>query len=286
MKKILFISTRYPFPVLGGDKIRAVEIIKFLSKKNKVDLVCLTNKNQILNKHSKICNDIKIFKISLIERFLFTIFSLLKIEPLQIGFYKSNSMRKHINDIKDKYNTIIFHTIRASQYLPENFKGKKILEMTDLSSLRYHQIFNQLSFFNPLKYIYLLEKYLVKRYEKKNIKLFDKTVLVSRKDVKKEINQFPKRKLIFIHNGCYINKKLFNFSNENNKILFIGNIKYFPNRYACYEFANEILPVINNLYPKIKFHIVGDINFFDKYKLKSFLNVLHCLCSNQHQLKD
>ena len=52
MKKILFISTRFPFPVLGGDKLRSFDILEFLSKKNQVDLVCLGEKNKILKKKS------------------------------------------------------------------------------------------------------------------------------------------------------------------------------------------------------------------------------------------
>ena len=46
MNKILFITTRYPFPITGGDKLRAFDILKFLSKKNQIDLVCLGNENQ------------------------------------------------------------------------------------------------------------------------------------------------------------------------------------------------------------------------------------------------
>ena len=45
-KKILFVTPRYPFPVNGGDKLRITEIMKFLSKKNKVDLVSIGTKKQ------------------------------------------------------------------------------------------------------------------------------------------------------------------------------------------------------------------------------------------------
>ena len=51
MKKILFITTRFPFPVLGGDKLRSFDILEFLSKKNQVDLVCLGEKNKIPKKN-------------------------------------------------------------------------------------------------------------------------------------------------------------------------------------------------------------------------------------------
>ena len=178
MKKILFISTRYPLPVLSGDKIRAIGILKFLSKKNKIDLVCLTNRDQIQTKHPKVCNSIKIFKIGLIKRCIYTLLYFLKGEPLQVGFYHSKEMKNYLDNVHSNYHTIIFHTLRSCQYIPKNFSGKKILEMTDLLSLRYQQIFEQLSKLNPSKYIYLLEKYLVQKYEKKNIKFLDKIIFV------------------------------------------------------------------------------------------------------------
>ena len=127
MKKILFISTRYPFPVWGGDKIRAVGILKFLSKKNKVDLICLSKQEQNVSNQLTFCKNIKVFKISLTKRLIYTIISLLKNEPLQIGFYRSEEMKNYINKIHLNYRTIIFHTLRTCQYLPKNFKGKKYL---------------------------------------------------------------------------------------------------------------------------------------------------------------
>ena len=273
MINILFISTRYPLPILGGDKIRAVGIVKFLSRKNKVDMVCINADKYTNLKYPKICNSIKSFKIGLLNRCFNTLLSLLRGEPLQIGFYYSKKLKEYINSINSNYDTIIFHTLRSCQYLPENFNGSKILEMTDLLSLRYEQTFQWLSFFNPNKYIYWLEKKLVEKYEKKQVELFDKIIFVSKEDVTKNSIKFPKEKLFFIHNGCYINKKLFKFSKKNYKILFIGNIKYPPNKYAVYNFAKNILPKLNTLYPDVEFHVVGEINFFDKVNLNRFENV-------------
>jgi hypothetical protein len=47
MKKILFITTRNPYSGrYSGDVRRAIKVIKFLKKKNKVDVVFLTKKKQ------------------------------------------------------------------------------------------------------------------------------------------------------------------------------------------------------------------------------------------------
>jgi hypothetical protein len=45
MKKILLVTTRYPYPAFGGDKNRFIGIAKSLADKNQVDIVCFSNKN-------------------------------------------------------------------------------------------------------------------------------------------------------------------------------------------------------------------------------------------------
>ena len=82
MNKILFISTRYPFPIYGGDKLRAFDILKFLSKKNHVDLVCIGKKEEINNKNLNFCKNIKVFHLNFISRIINILFALLKLEQL------------------------------------------------------------------------------------------------------------------------------------------------------------------------------------------------------------
>lgn len=61
---------------------------------------------------------------------------------------------------------------------------------------------------------------------------------------------------------------LFKYKKNNNKIVFIGNIKYLPNRLACNDFVNNVLNKIHLKYPKIEFHIIGDIGFVEKFFLQ------------------
>ena len=269
MKKILFVSTRYPFPIFGGDKLRAFDIIKFLSKKNRVDLVCLGKKEEIDNKNLKFCKSVKVFNLNFLFRIINTVLSLFKLEPLQNGYFLSNEMKEYIYSTKDKYDSIICHLLRSSQYLPNKFNGKKILETTDLLSSNYEQSINELSALNPYKYIYIIEKLLVERYEKKIFKKFNNIVFVTKTDAKKARKKVSKKNKIYVvNNAKSFNTKLFKFKKTNNKIIFIGNIKYLPNRLACDDFVNNVLNEIHIKYPKIEFHIIGDIGFLEKFILK------------------
>ena len=273
MSKILFISTRYPFPIFGGDKLRSFGILKFLSKKNRVDLVCLGKRNE-MQKKLAFCRNIKVFHLGFLPRIINTIFSFLKLEPLQNGFCLSNEMKNYIDNVEDKYDTIICHLLRSSQYLPNKFKGKKILEMTDLPSLNYQQLINQLSILNPLKYIYAIEKFLVYRYEEKISGKFHNIVFVSNKDAQEAKKKISQKKISVIGSADNFVSKLFKYKKNNNKIIFIGNINYIPNKLACYYFAKNILKKINLKYPKIKFHVIGNIGYLDKLILHKYRNVV------------
>ena len=273
MSKILFISTRYPFPIFGGDKLRSFGILKFLSKKNQVDLVCLGKRNE-MQKDLAFCRNIKVFYLGFLPRIINTIFSFLKLEPLQNGFCLSNEMKNYIDNVEDKYDTIICHLLRSSQYLPNKFKGKKILEMTDLPSLNYQQLINQLSILNPLKYLYAIEKFLVYKYEEKISGKFHNIVFVSNKDALEAKKKISKKKISVIGNAGNFVSKLFKYKKNNNKIIFIGNINYMPNKLACYYFAKNILKKINLKYPKIKFHVIGNVGYLNKMFLGKYRNVV------------
>jgi glycosyltransferase involved in cell wall biosynthesis len=272
MKKILFVTTRFPLDLYGGDKDRALGIIQVLSKNNTVDIVCLSEKKHT-NFKNKLKNRIKIFRINKISRILTVIKFIFLLKPMQLGFYFSTEMKKYINENSKNYDSIIFHTIRAAQYLPGNFSGKKILEMTDIISLNYKKTSNYLSFFNILKYVYLFEMFLLKKYENYVSNLFYKIILVSYNDIKESKKLSLKKKFQIIKSGININRKIFKFRSKNNKILFLGNINYLPNKIACKDFINKIMPTLYTKDKKISFHIIGPISNFNQKLFKKYKNV-------------
>jgi len=274
MQKILIISTKnLSSNQFDGAQKRIFDISKSLSKKNKVDFVCLGENVLEKKPNLNFLNKLIIYKISFFSKIYNVIISILKFQPMQNGYFFSKDICNFISENKQEYDVIIFHLIRSAQYLPDNFSGKTILEMTDLISYNYEQIIKELSFFNPLKYIYLFEKLLLQKYEKKVSNSFDKTIFVSEKELTLAKEFIEKSKIYVIGNCFESKKKIFKHKADSNKILFVGNIGYLPNKLACYNFSKKILPQINKTYPKIEFNIVGKINTFDKFILSRFSNV-------------
>ena len=259
MKKILFISTRNIFlKKFSGDIIGSQKIVKLLKKKHLLDIVSLGKEENLTQKN------IFIFKS---PNFLLKIFNLLRsilnLEPLQFSLFYSARMKKFINEKANNYDIIFFYHIRASQYLPIKFKGRKIIEMGDLYSKNYKQTFKNLNFFNPLKYIYYLEYILVKKIENKIFYKFDKIILFSKNEIK-EVKKIFHKKIIQINVSINKMKNIYSFSKKNNKITFIGNLRYLPNILAVKNFILNILPKLKKKIPGLKIQIIGEVNNLNK----------------------
>jgi glycosyltransferase involved in cell wall biosynthesis len=183
-------------------------------------------------------------------------------------------MRAKINEIKKDYDAIIFHLIRSGEFLPKNYEGTKILEMTDLISKNYSQLYKKLNFINPLKYLYLIEQVLLEKYEKKIAESFDRIVLVSKRDAKYfSIGNKVKKRVQIISNGTDIKKKKYHFKKKNKDIIFIGNINYLPNKIACYDFIKTTMPKLEMKGINITFKIIGQTSNLLKFYLTRFKNV-------------
>ncbi len=262
MKKILFLTVRDPFSGrFSGDVIRSKKFVEYFAKKNNVQVLALGKNNSL--KNSKRLS-VRLFKN---ENFFIILFrcliSLLRSKPLHLNFFYSSALKRYLKLNIKSYDLIFCQSIRSFQYLPE-IKKNIILDVGDLYSKNYYQTYKNLFFFNPLKFIYYIESKLVKKYEQLCFSKSNKILLFSKKEIQ-EIKNVPKNKKIQINFGIDKIKKIYKFSKTNYKIVFIGNIKYAPNRQACIKFIKDIFPKIKKLFPNIEFHILGEIYLIDKY---------------------
>ncbi len=271
MKKILFICPRNPFSErYSGDVIRAKKTIYFLSKNHYVKVIS-TDLKDSEKKESKLSYE-GFKETNFFTKILYIFISFIKLKPIQLGYFFSPKIREYVLNNFQNYDLIFFQSFRTAQYMPKECKKKCILDLGDLMSDNYKQTSVHYFFFNPIRIIYFIESLLVKKYENYCFKKFTKILLHSKKEMDSVEKEF-KEKLAQFSFGVTNIKKKYKFNKENFKIIFIGNIKYAPNKKACYEFANEILPLINEKYPKIEFHIIGEISRIDKFLLGKKSNV-------------
>lgn len=255
LMKICILAPRYPFPENGGDVLRINNIARYLKKnKHEVILVSFIEKNQSINDNN-IYDKVYTVKFNKNKAYCKCIKNFLIGKPLQTGYYESEEYMKllkkiKINECPDMY---ISHLLRMTPYLYKlNLVENSIVEMTDALSRTYQRAFvsNGVSI---KKCIYKFEKNRIHKYEKKVIKDFPKVILVSNDD--KEY--FGNVNSIYVYpNGTYLSSCP-KVECDNNKIVFVGNMRTLQNQDAVLYFIRDILPQVKAQCSNVTFHIVG-----------------------------
>ena len=262
MKKILFISVRDPFSErYSGDVIRSKKFVQYLLKKNNVEVVCLGSTKKLTTSKRLTIRSFK--RDNPLKCVLNILTSLVKFKPLHFSFFYSTEIKEFVNDNHQNFDVIFCQSIRSFQFLSSKIYKKIILDMGDLFSKNYYQTYRQLSFINPLKIIYFFESILVRDYENYCLKTAEITLLFSKKEIN-FLNNVEKNKIIQINFGIDKIRNLFKYNKNNYKIIFVGNIKYTPNRQACLNFIKKIFPKLKSKFSDVEFHIFGEIRNIDK----------------------
>jgi sugar transferase (PEP-CTERM/EpsH1 system associated) len=242
--KVLFLTSRFPYPLEKGDKLRAYHQLMQLSQQADVVLCCVTDQKisqeDILHFEPKI----KVYQLPLQKwklpiRLLRAMFHGW---PLQVGLFYEPKLRKHLEDIneKEKPDLIFCQLVRAAEYV-RHFPEVKVLDYMDALSVNMRRRASQESLL--LKPIFAREADLMAKYEKNVYPDFDKTYIISSQD--KALMGFPdKDKIKVLPNG--IDSTYFSpvATAETYDVCFVGNMGYYPNVIAASYLIEKIMPLV------------------------------------------
>lgn len=252
-KSILFISSRFPYPLDTGDRLVLFNNIKLVSSEFDITLFTMYDDDDELKNLDKLkiyCVKIITIKRSKVETYLNLFLSPLILEPMQVAYYKCKVFKQKLNELLSvqQFDIVHIHMLRMAHYV-QNLNSFKVLSLVDSMFLNMSRRAENES---GLKYIiFKYEKFLIKNYEINMVNQFDMSLVVSNID-KKVIN---KNNIAVIPNGsdtfqCTKAKEL-------NKIVFTGNMGYFPNQNAVTWFLENCFNRIKKEIPHVRFVIVG-----------------------------
>ncbi|HET6990177.1 MAG TPA: hypothetical protein VFJ43_02590, partial [Bacteroidia bacterium] len=119
--KIICITSRVPWPLEKGDKLRAYHQLKHLSKKHEL-ILCAINDTHLHpdaeKELKKFCKEIHVYNISKIGIFFNLLRGLFNGLPLQVAYFTSPSARKKISSLitEKKPDRIFAQLIRSAEY--------------------------------------------------------------------------------------------------------------------------------------------------------------------------
>lgn len=270
MKRILIITPRFPYPVIGGDRLRIYEICKNISKEYSLTLVSLCESTDEMNMDipsDGVFSSVHRVLLPKWKSYLNCLLALPTKMPLQVAYYKSRKLSLLVNKLSSEHELVIPHLIRTADYA-KLLDCPKILEMTDAISMNYSRVIEKKNDAGLKGVIYKVEKSRLNSYEKKIAKFFDCNVLVSQfdKDFLFTPNTDDYDKTLVCSNGVDISKLTYEFTQNKKEVVFIGNMFSAQNVDAAMWFAKECLPLLRKNGDYI-FKVIGRIKPDDELKL-------------------
>ena len=256
---IIYLTSRFPYPINKGDKLRSYYQIKELSKSHEIHLISLSEKS-ISEKNilalNKYCKSITIYKMNFLKR-IFNLFkTLFNNKPFQVNYFYHYSIQKKLNNKISKISPdyIFCQLIRTAMYVKNNHTTTKVLDYMDSLSKGMERRIKISNIF--MKPFVIMEFKRLKKFENLAFEFFNKHIIISEND-RKEIAHNKKDEIEIIGNGIDTNyfKKI--DTKIKYELVFIGNLSYLPNIEAANFIAKEVLPKLTIKLPGIKILIAG-----------------------------
>jgi len=276
-KRMLVLTPRFPYPVVGGDRIRIQHVCRALSEHFTLTLLSLCESREEMDAEPSDGMFASIHRVYLPRwrSWLNALRALPGTRPLQLAYYESEAFRSALRSLVAEHDLVLAHLIRAGQYALEADLERagipRILEMTDAISMNYRRIRQTPGNRDWKKLLYSVEQRRLERYERDVVRRFDRVWLTSHSD-RLFLNPDETCPIEVIPNGADLEHMPFRPppADGGNAIVFIANMVSLPNQDACHWFLREVFPRVRAAAPVI-FRIVGNAppsvrRSFEKYQ--------------------
>lgn len=255
--RILFITSRFPYPLEKGDKLRAYEFLKLLSKKHEVYLFALNDQRPSLDFGDLrlFCKHITVFNLSR-QNIAWNLFrSFFSGKPFQVGYFHSKEAEKKLEGLiaSCKPEIIFNQLIRTTEY-GKDAQAVKVLDYMDAMSKGMERRLSTDSF--PLKIFVRWEYNRLLKYERTIAQHYQQQLVISEQDAQ-ALPLIDKSKLKVLRNG--VDVKFYFPKNQKKEfdLLFQGNMAYPPNIESAKFLVQEIMPLVWQKRPETRLLISG-----------------------------
>lgn len=257
--KLFIISSRFPYPLEKGDKLRLYYQIQQLATRFEITLACISDQEvseASMDQLRPYCQEIHIFRIKWPGIILNLLSGFLKGLPLQIAyFFNSNILRKVDTLIEVTHPDRIYcQLIRVAEYVKSQ-PGHKTLDYMDCFSHGAAKRSQYCSLWT--RWFWNLEAKRLSNYESSIYPRFDAHTVISQQDAT-NFSLKSTQILTPVSNGLAPQFfKLTVTGTRDIDLLFLGNLQYYSNIQAVKYLIKEVIPQIAQSDRKLKIVIAG-----------------------------
>jgi sugar transferase (PEP-CTERM/EpsH1 system associated) len=260
MKKILFLTTRLPFPPTGGERLRPYHFIRHLSREHAITVLAFVESRRELESIKDFTMEnvrIRAVMLPRLVSYLQCLGGLFLSQPLEVSYYASGRMSALVSEELGTggYDLVFCHLLRMAAYV-QDAAFPKVLDLCDALSLRYRLASRYRR--GVFKVVERIEAGRLVSYEPRITDRFDLNIVSSSSDrdfLEKELHV---KRLAVVENGVEGDvSAAISGKTDPRKIVFFSNMRTFHNVDAVHFFHKEILPLIMKKAGDAVFVVVG-----------------------------
>jgi glycosyltransferase involved in cell wall biosynthesis len=264
--RLLVLTSRFPYPVVGGDRLRLYRLCVELAKDHELTLVSLCDDRAELS--AEVPDDgvfahVERFYLPRWRSWLNSLVAIPGRTPLQVAYYGSAPFIARARELAAEHDGVLAHLIRTGAGVAD-LPGPKFLELTDAISLNYARArsASQRHWLDPRTLAYRIETGRLKPYEQQIVTRFDRSFLVSGIDLDHlfALDDPRRERVLVCGNGADLDALSYHFDAAGKDVAFIGNLKSLQNFDAALHFAADILPLVRAQRGDVRFRVVGRID--------------------------
>lgn len=256
--KILFLTSRIPYPPDRGDRVRTLFLLRQLASFGELTLVSLVNSHTDKQAMKVMLEEVP--KARFVEHSRFrAVWNLLRNAfrklPFKVAYYKNPKFRNLLVNLlaEPEYDLVYCHLIWMVPYADLARGSKVILDYTDCISLEYARRLEHLK--GAAKLFYTLEAKRTSNYEIQVADHFSENWVISPVDIV-HLGLKNHHRSVLMPNQVIIPDQL----EEHGfawRLIFSGNMSVAHNIMAAQNICKKIMPALIKKYPLLQFVIVG-----------------------------
>jgi sugar transferase (PEP-CTERM/EpsH1 system associated) len=258
--RILFLTGRFPYPLLRGDQLRAFHQIRILAQRHRVTLASFAERPPTAEEHAAVaahCERIVTVPLGRAAMAGNLARHALSGLPLQAALYDAPAMGRALRalaaEAEGDYDVAHVQLARMAPHLASCPARARVVDLVDALSLGMERRAARER--PPLRWAASLEARRLRAYERRVVAEADGAVVTSAAD--RDALGAPSN-LAVVPNG--VDTARFPFGRgprDSGRVVFTGNLGYFANADAVLWFATRVLPLVRRSLPAVRFEVVG-----------------------------
>jgi len=270
MPELLFLTQRIPYPPIKGEKIRPLQILRFLRQRYTVHLGCLVDEEvdwQYVPELEKLCGETHFAPLDPRVAKLACLRGLLTGDPLSVIYFYNRGLDRWVRDLLARRRpeaAFVCSSAMAQYLLGRPHRPRRIvMDFADVDADKWRQYAERHS--GPMGWVYRRESRKLLAFDREVGQSFDASTFVSPAEAALFRQLAPElaAKAHYVNSGvdsAYFSPDIHHdnpYASGGPVAVFTGTMNYWPNVDAVAWFAREILPLARERIANLRFAVVG-----------------------------